>query len=47
MLTHPTLDSLLNLGLHGMAQGFQTSSASPRPPPSRMATGWPSCSSAR
>jgi DNA replication protein DnaC len=23
MLTHPTLDSLVNLGLHGMAQGFQ------------------------
>jgi DNA replication protein DnaC len=23
MLTHPTLDSLVHLGLHGMAQGFQ------------------------
>jgi DNA replication protein DnaC len=23
MLTHPTLDSLVQLGLHGMAQGFQ------------------------
>jgi len=29
MLTHPTLDLLHELGLHGMAKGFQTSAGNP------------------
>jgi len=29
MLTHPTLDLLLNLGLHGMAKGFKDLDAQP------------------
>ena len=29
MLTHPTLDLLHGLGLHGMAQGYKTLEANP------------------
>ena len=30
MLTHPTLDLLHSLGLHGMAKGFKDLEASPK-----------------
>ena len=30
MLTHPTLDMLCELGLHGMAKGFQDLDAQPK-----------------
>jgi hypothetical protein len=31
MLTHPTLDLLHELGLHGMARGFKALNNPPRP----------------
>ena len=32
MLTHPTLDLLHGLGLHGMAEGYKSLDANPEPP---------------
>jgi hypothetical protein len=47
MLTHPTLDLLHDLGLHGMAKGFKESNKLQRLAPSNMPNGSASCSNTR